>query len=139
VLEDANVAQGDEGVFTQLDSASPQGFVTMVDTVGDDGQLESWLLDLAARLERDGFTGTLQGTTQAKFPDWFITGIRTVTDDNWPVWTPLPPEPTAFVAWSFDLAAMTTGSGRGRWCVPPEATAALPITRRDTMVRKERP
>jgi hypothetical protein len=41
VLEDANVAQGDEGVYTQLGSASPHGFVTMVDSVRDDAQLEA--------------------------------------------------------------------------------------------------
>ena len=126
VIAAANDAEEEEregeGIFAQLSTETPHGHVTMVDGVRDADDLARWLSELAARLEHAGFSGTLQGVTPAYYPGWASSHRN--PDGSYD--TGLSCEPTAFVAWSFDLAAMTANPYReSSWDVPPEATTRI--------------
>lgn len=104
-----------DGPFTQLGTRSPDGFVTLVEGIADDGHLDQWLGALAEHFVHRGLEGTIRGVISERGPAWFDTAEfhdQTMTHHA--------PEPTAFIAWSIEhepLAAL-----RRSWFVPSSAT-----------------
>jgi hypothetical protein len=87
----------------------------------DDDELSRWFDELAARLERAGFSGTIRPVRRAEGPDWYGGAYTDPSDPQRRI--PYPPLATAFVRWSIDLDAMTADPGRtSHWHVPAHAT-----------------
>jgi len=112
----------DDGVYAQLNTRSPNGFVVSVSDVIDDAHLDQWLEAFAAELERLGFDGVLGGVRPAIGPEWWTIAPRLDSGG----YGQFPPTPTGFIAWSVDLDAMTRHPARqGAWHVPEAATVRI--------------
>jgi hypothetical protein len=121
-VNEANEHEEDGNAIASFATRSPHGFVTMVKDILDDEHLLSWLTDFAARLERLGFDGTLQGVTPARVPERSTRRGR-----------------GAFIAWSINTATMTVNpatsygqvyqpgnpAANSGWFVPAEPTAKI--------------
>jgi hypothetical protein len=114
-IDRANRTEGPDGIFAQLETPVPNGFVVMASTGHDDdpANLDRWATELGVTLEDVGFTGTLQGVRPTYWPEWVAKkGVGLA----------------AFFRWSVDLAAMTSThrqGWRGGWHVPGEASARI--------------
>jgi hypothetical protein len=102
----------DEGVWAEAPSHAPQGFALLLTHCADRDMLLRWVAEFAQRLEGRGLTGALQNAPKVKYRAWFSSERL--------------PEPTAYVAYTLDLAAMTADPYRtSHWHVPAAATARI--------------
>lgn len=115
-----------EGVragYAELNTQSPAGFVVLVCDIDDDTILTGWADSFADAIERRGLSGTLGGVRAATLPKWWspVRFGKDVTEQY-----PYDPEPTAFIGWTFDLAAMIADpERRSHWHAPPDATKRI--------------
>jgi hypothetical protein len=99
------------GPVGSLGVRSVDGYVCKVERVGDQAELDTWLQDLVARLQRLGVAGTVRGVRNARYPAWYPNR---------------DPVPTAFMAWSIDDAAVAaTPGGMHHWGVSAPATSRI--------------
>jgi hypothetical protein len=102
----------DEGVWAEAPSHAPQGFALLLTHCADRDMLHRWVAEFAQRLEGRGLTGALQNAPRVKRRAWFSSERL--------------PEPTAYVAYTLDLAAMKADPYRtSHWHVPAAATARI--------------
>jgi hypothetical protein len=114
-IDRANRAEGPDGIFAQLETPAPGGFVVMAGTGHDDdpANLDRWATELGRTLEEVGLTGVLGGVSQTHLPEWTH---------------PRGDRLAAFFRWSIDLERLTAAwrqDWRGGWHVPGDATARI--------------
>lgn len=105
ILDDMN---DPAGLFAQVGTETPTGYVTLVDGALDEEHLTRWLTELAHRLEQAGVTGSLDITRSATKPK-FVLFAR--------------PQPTAFLA--LTLAPRPPETAPVHWSVSNEATVEV--------------
>lgn len=87
-------SEAQEGVISRLAGTVPGGFVALIEGAHDKAHLLAWAHTVAQRLDAAGVTGTLAAARPAGLPRWLDT-IE-------------PPQPGAFITWSFDAEHSTS-------------------------------